>query len=295
MRKLVYLMGLICGWNAFCQVPPEKIPEFNLDDFVVFTLHTDTINQIDYQLGRFEPDDYRFEMNRLGEWEKIKITPDTNHNFQHIAAPNYLKISSKNEINYYFLSSYYDTDMFSFPDLPSENFQLIKGRYAFHLYHKKEEILSSRQIPGVGQYQGEDAVSGLYSALTFFDNEKFILGNVQAFGIFCFNLRDYSQPIELKQYQIYEENNGQYYAFFSPVDNGNFDIIVAQADLSSSSPNINRLYHKLKNIRYAATNIQLKTDLKGEPIVKVEENHLIVFTDNSVLQLNLITGKLSEN
>src|SRR5690606_26780130 len=100
---------------------------------------------------------------------------------------------------------------------------------------------------GVGQYQGEDAVSGLYSALTFFDHEKFILGNIQAFGIFCFNLRDYSQPIELKQYRISEENNGEYYAFFSPVDNGNFDIIVAQADLSSSSPNINRLYHKLKN------------------------------------------------
>ena len=71
--------------------------------------------------------------------------------------------------------------MFSFPDLPSDNLQIIAGRYAFYIYDIDKQTLSNELIPGLNQYEGEDAISGLYSGLTLFDNEKFLLGNVQVF------------------------------------------------------------------------------------------------------------------
>lgn len=289
MKKLLFIISIL--FFALCsygQIPSEQNP----GEFVVYAEHTDSLHKIYYQLGRYEPKDYTFEINLSGQWEKIKRNPQNNEKFVHVSAPIYLRIQHDETDNYYFLNSYYDVDMFSFPDLPSDNLQIIAGRYAFYIYDIDKQTLSNELIPGLNQYEGEDAISGLYSGLTLFDNEKFLLGNVQGFGVFCFDISNTAKPVDLKQHHTKDQNDGQFYAFFYPKMHKSFDIILAKTDVSSVSPNINRLYKKMGTIKYLAKDIQLSTDSTKQPIYTNKGDDLLLRSGKSDLRINLIDGTI---
>jgi len=235
-------LSILWGWSlasfATAQILPESGQSFHAEKFISYTEHTDSLNDIHYQVGTYNPAD----------------SPD-------IHLPIYLRIARQGSEKYYDLDTKYDPDMFSFPDLSSDRLVIIKGRYAFYVYDIHQQTLSRKLQPGLGQYEGEDAISGLYAGLTLFDNEKFILGNVQGFGVFCFDISDPADPVELMQYAVKKADEElPFYAFLYKTDSNLFDILCAQPDTSSKSL-IPRLYKRLKTVRYVAQGIALAIDI----------------------------------
>ena len=223
---------------ATAQILPEEEQSFHAEKFISYTQHTDSLNAILYQVGTYNPAD----------------SPD-------IHLPIYLRIARQGSEKYYDLDTKYDPDMFRFPDLSSDRLVIIKGRYAFYVYDIHQQTLSRKLHPGLGQYEGEDAISGLYAGLTLFDNEKFILGNVQGFGVFCYDISDPADPVELTQYTIKKADEElPFYTFLYKTDGNFFDVLCAQADTSSKSL-IPGLYNRLKTVRYVAQGIALAIDI----------------------------------
>ena len=248
MRIFLFILW---GWSlasfATAQILPESGQSFHADKFISYSEHTDSLNAIRYQVGTYTPID----------------SPD-------IQLPIYLRIARQGSEKYYYLDTKYDPDMFSFPDLSSDRLVIIKGRYAFYVYDIHRQTLSRKLHPGLGQYEGEDAISGLYAGLTLFDNEKFILGNVQGFGVFCFDISDPADPVELMQYTL-KKADGElpFYVFLCKTDSNLFDILCAQPDTSSKSL-IPRLYERLKTVHYVAQSIALAIDISKFSIPQPE-------------------------
>lgn len=291
--KLQLLSWLIPCWLT-AQIPPEKNP-FPTEEFVVYQTLKDSIQNVQYQIGRREPKEFTFDHGAEG-WTQVPLDEKSknNQNFFHTYAPAYLKITTKNTENYYFLDDYYDIDMYAFTQLKSENLIFITARYSLYIIDKKNLSVSKKVIPGQGQYEGEDAISGLYSALTLFDNEKFLLGNVQGFSVFCLDVSNPDQPFELKQYSNSLFNEGQFYAFFHQKNNDQFDLILAQTDAKSDEKTVKRLYKKLKNIHYVLKNTTLEINSSGEPIVEISEEKLQFDSSKVQYTLELKNGTLSQ-
>lgn len=298
MNKITFifpiLFWLIPYWLS-AQIPPEKNP-FPTEEFIVYQSITDSIHKVHYQIGRHEPKEYTFDHGDDGDWIEIPLTDQNknNKNFHHTYAPAYLKIINENIEKYYFLDDYYDIDMYSFSEIKSENLIFITARYSLYLIDKKNITVSKKIIPGKGQYEGEDAISPLYSALTLFDNEHFLLGNVQGFGVFCLDISNPAQPVELKQYSISQSNEGQFYAFFHQKNNDQFDLTLAQSDVKSDEKTVKRLYKKLKDIHYVLKNAPLEINSSGEPIIEIS-NETLQFSSSKVqYTLELKKGILSQ-
>src|SRR5690606_28551222 len=103
-----------------------------------------------------------------------------------------------------------DLDVLKFVNL-SDGLLVFKTRYHFFIYDLENRQVTTRNTPGKHVYEGEDAISSLISALTFFDGGKFLLGCVQSYGVFCYDLSDPVHPVELRQYGTSHYNQGQYY------------------------------------------------------------------------------------
>lgn len=224
----------VFAFSVKAQISPDSTV-FRAEKFMSYVQHTDSLNGIHYQVGTYNPDDSH-----------------------EVHLPIYLRIVTSDVEKWYFLDSRYDPDMFSFPELSSDKLVIIKGRYAFYVYDIQRQTLSRKLRPGLNQYEGEDAISGLYSALTLFDNERFLLGNVQGFGIFCYDISNPAKPIELMQYTIRNtEEELPFYAFFHKTADNLFDILISQPDTVYKSV-IPRLYNQLKTVHYMAQGISLE-------------------------------------
>lgn len=232
---LIFLF-IVCIWGvafvAQAQISPENSPSIRASKFMVYVEHTDSIGGIQYQVGTYNPD-----------------------NSPKAHLPVYLRIASQGIERYYDLDTAYDPDLFTFPELTSDNLVVIKGRYIFYLYDNRTQTLSEKLQPGRDQYEGEDAISGLYGALTLFDQEQFLLGNVQGFGVFCYDISSPANPIEHIQYRVKKAGDSQpIYAFFHKTAADLWDVIVARPD-PSSEKNIPGLFGRLKIVRYTAKGI----------------------------------------
>ncbi len=290
--KFNFLFFFLSG-ITLAQINPEKEP-FPPEDFVVYLSKNDSIQNVLYEIGRYEPKGYTFTTGHNGAWIKVPLNDEqkNNKNFFHTHAPIYLKITKGNTGKYYFLDDYYDIDMYSFSELKSENLIFITARYSMYIIDNKHNTLSSKIIPGDGQYEGEDAISPLYSALTLFDEENFLLGNVQGFGVFCIDITHPAKPKELKQYSIDFSNKGQYYAFFHRKKKNKFDIMIAQSDVETDKRTIRRLYKKLKTVRYVMKSIPVKTNSSGEPQIEIGKHNLHFISKEKHYQLDLEKGIL---
>lgn len=297
MRVLISIWLCLTALVSSGQIIPKKKSLFPGDEFVIYIEHTDTVNGIHYQVGRHEPKGYTFD-KKGDKWIHVPIEQNKSDHFHHTHAPIYLKVKRQKEEVYYFLDSYYDVDMFRFPELPSDNLTIIAGRYSFYLYDIRKQTLSHKQIPGLEQYEGEDAISGLYSALTLFDNERFLLGNVQGFGVFCFDISNPAKPSELLQYRLEKPNGKQFYTFFPKTDKLLFDMIIAQQDASSESAKIERLYRKLGIVRYAIPPITKATNEAEQPAPwpSTDEHYLLheYFAQIAHIKKHIYTGKTEE-
>lgn len=272
-------LSILWGWSlasfATAQILPESGQSFHAEKFISYTEHADTLNGILYQVGTYNPAD----------------SPD-------IHLPIYLRIARQGSEKYYDLDTKYDPDMFRFPDLSSDRLVIIKGRYAFYVYDIHQQTLSRKLHPGLGQYEGEDAISGLYAGLTFFDHEKFILGNVQGFGVFCYDISDPADPVELMQYAIKKPDEElPFYVFLHKTDSNLFDMLCAQADTASKSL-ISRHYNRLKTVRYGAQGIALDIDISKFPIPQPtpDEHYLSqeYFSQISAVKEHTYTGKTDD-
>ncbi|QHC84569.1 hypothetical protein AS589_07080 [Empedobacter brevis] len=292
MPRLYLIFSLFLCSVIYGQIPPERSLPFPSNEFVVYTTFKDSLNNTLYQIGRHEPKNYKFELSNTGKWKKTKIKAD--ENLYHVYAPIYLKTQKKKQERFYLLDDYYDVDFYRFKKWTPEKLLFITARYHFHIFDQEQQILSPKTIPGSNQYEGEDAISGLYDALTLFNNQQFLLGNVQGFGVFCFDISNPVQPQELQQYGIKEANEGQYYAFFYPNNQNLFDVIIAQSDSNSENPNIRALYTQLKTVRYAVKNCGIEIFSSGKPLVRQEEQYLIFKADNSLYCIDLRTGTISK-
>lgn len=290
MKQIHVFIVLFCSFVMYGQISPEKNVPFHKSEFVVYRSFTDSLHNTLYEIGRHEPKNHIYKRNNEGKWEKVKQTID--ENFHHVYAPVYLKIQHKETENYYFLDDYYDVDFYRFKKLNSEKLLFIKARYHFHIFDREKRTLSSKAIPGLDQYEGEDAISGLYDALTLFDNEQFLFGNVQSFGVFCFDISNPSQPEELKQYSIKDSNDGQFYAFFHRNNQNLFDVIIVQSDLESKNPNIRSFYKKLAPIKYVLKDVLLQTTSSDQPKIKILKNEILFFSDETIFRLNLREGTI---
>lgn len=245
MRTILFtlLIWLIPSY-ATAQILPEEAQSLDSEKFMVYTEHVDSLNKIHYQVGTYNP----------------KSDPSIIH------LPIYLRIVNRGVENYYSLHTKYDPDIFSFPKLPSDRLTVIKGRYEFYIYDLQQKTLSRKLHPGLGQYEGEDAISGLFSGLTLFDNERFIFGHVQGFGIFCYDISHPANPVELIQHTFKKANNDEpVYAFIHKNSDELFAMITAQPDRSSQG-NINRLYNRLKNIGFYLQDIVLDLNHAQYPV-----------------------------
>src|SRR5690606_5192829 len=284
MKKWAFIYFFLLGIGAYGQIEPTKNP-FPENDFQVYQTYEKA--GLHFAIGRFEPEGYSITQTNSTKFTYKPTGENPNPIYKNKVAWIYLKVTNNHHADYFFLDEFYDVDLFQFKELNSKKLLFIKNRYAFYLFDLKEFKISEKQIPGKDQYEGEDAISGLFDALTLFDNEHFLLGNVQGFGVFCFDISNPLQPKELKQFTIKTENKGQFYAFFPQKKHNKFDLLVAQTDAESKNKSIERLYGKLKNIRFEKKNISLKTDSNQHPLIKQSKNILILSTHNGVLPINL--------
>ena len=284
MKKWTFIYFLLLSFGVYGQIEPTKNP-FPENDFQVYQTYEKA--GLHFAIGRFEPEGYSITQTNSTKFTYEPNGENPNPIYKNKVAWIYLKVTNNHHADYFFLDEFYDVDLFQFKELNSKKLLFIKNRYAFYLFDLKDFKISEKQIPGKDQYEGEDAISGLFDALTLFDNEHFLLGNVQGFGVFCFDISNPLQPRELKQYTIKTENKGQFYAFFPQKKHNKFDLLVAQTDAESKNKSIERLYGKLKNIRFEKKNISLKTDSNQHPLIKQSKNILILSTHNGVLPINL--------
>src|SRR5690606_21671857 len=232
MKKWTFIYFLLLSIGSYGQIEPTKNP-FPENDFQVY--QTFEKAGFHFEIGRFEPDGYSITQTNSTKFTYEPNSENPNPIYKNKVAWIYLKVKNNQNVDYFFLDEFYDVDLFQFEELNSKNLLLIKNRYAFYLFDLKEFNISEKQIPGKDQYEGEDAISGLFGALTLFDNEHFLLGNVQGFGVFCFDISNPLQPKELKQFTTKPENKGQFYAFFSQKKQNRFELLVAQTDTESKN------------------------------------------------------------
>jgi len=275
--------------TVLAQIEPTKNP-FPEKDFQVYQSYEKA--GFHFEIGRFEPEGYWITQTNSTKFTYEPNGENQNPVYENQIAWIYLKVENNQNTDYFFLDEFYDVDLFQFKELNSENLLLIKNRFAFYLFDFKEFKISKKQIPG--QYEGEDSISGLFDALTLFDNENFLLGNVQGFGIFCFDISNPLQPKELKQYTTGTENKGQFYAFFPQKKKNNFDFLIAQTDAESKNKSIERLYSKLKNIHFEKKNLNLKTNSNQEILAEIDEENLLFQSDKSTYKFNTEKGILSK-
>lgn len=270
--SIVWIYTLIVSAEA--QILPDSTA-FREDSFLCYVEHTDSLNRIHYQVGTYHPNDS-----------------------SEIHLPVYLRIVRQGVDKLYSLDTKYDPDMFSFAELSSDRFTVINGRYAFYVYDIQRDTLSRKLHPGLDQYEGEDAISGLYSGLTLFDKEQFLLGNVQGFGVFCYDISDPANPIELLQYAIKKTDEElPFYVFFYKTTDNLFDMLIAQPDTSSKSL-VPRLYNRLKTVRYATQRVALDMDISKFPVPQpAPANHYLpqdYFSQISPVKKHTYTGKTNE-
>lgn len=289
MKKWTFIYFLLLSIGSYGQIEPTKNP-FPENDFQVY--QTFEKAGLHFAIGRFEPEGYSITQTNSTKFTYEPNGEKLNPIYKNKVAWIYLKVTNNHHADYFFLDEFYDVDLFQFKELNSKKLLFIKNRYTFYIFDLKEFKISEKQIPGKDQYEGEDAISGLFDALTLFDNEHFLLGNVQGFGVFCFDISNPLQPKELKQFTSETENKGQFYAFFYPKTNQLFDIVVAQSDAESYSRNINQMYQKMGIIKFAKRNISLNVNQYLQPVVQNKENELILSTKNNTFRLNLLDGTI---
>ena len=270
MRWIISLFSLFCT-VLYGQIPHEVQSPFPKDEFMIYYSFEDSLSKTLYQIGRHEPDG----------------------NFQHTHAPVYLKVLRNDLDKYYYLNDYSESSFYSIKELASENLLFITARYHFYIYDRNRGELSEKNIPGFEQYEGEDAISGLYDGLELFDNSQFLLGTVQGFGIFCFDISKPTSPKQLRQYGSEESANGGFYAFFVHKQDNLYDVIIAQHDVNYENVNIRNYYSKLKASRYVVRDEEFRHDSLGEPLVLQEDGNLIFETTNRSYCLDLDKGILS--
>lgn len=271
-----YLILLILPFQLNAQTSFLKESAFPEKDFVVYASENNFTTNATYEIGRFEPKNVAFTTDHLGRL-CYNMTETDNPNYSSQIASIFLKVKTNYKSFYYELDETQDVDMHQFIISNSQKLMVIGGRYSFHILDTENLLLSSKIIPGRGQYEGEDAMSPLFDALTYFDNEKFLLGNVQGFGVFCVDISEVSNPKELIQHKMNTSENELFYTFFNPTKRKKFDIIVAQVDPNSESTTIRNLFSKLKNIVYVGKNIRVPTNQLKQPDTEKFHEELLKF------------------
>lgn len=245
--KILLALMSISLHIARAQIAPVG-HSFSEDEFAVYATQKDTISRISFEIGRHEPKDYAFATNTLGVWKPVKVENEEKKKLHHTFAPIYLRVTLDGRKSYYFLEDYYDVDMYGFATIPSEHLTIITARYSFYIYDARTHTLSSKQIPGLHQYEGEDAISGLFNVLSLFDDENYLLGNVQGFGVFCFDISNPANPIELMQRRIDQTDKSPLFLFSNQKNGNPSKIIVAEVDERSEHPNIANFYRRIRRI-----------------------------------------------
>lgn len=277
MTKYLILLISTLHLNAQTQVLNES--PFPKTDFVVYASETNFTENTTYEIGRFEPENVAFTPDHLGRLRYNMVQANNPNYFLQIASI-FLKINKNNQSFYIELDETNDIDLHRFIISNSTQLIVIAGRYSFQILNAETLSISPKIIPGQGQYQGEDAISPLFDAITFFDNDKFLLGNVQAFGVFCIDIADISNPKELIQHKIYSPENELVYTFFGRIKRNKFDIIVAQNDPNSESTSIRNLYSKLKNISYLAKKTRVPVNHRKQPKIEKIRPQLLEMIQN---------------
>lgn len=284
----IFTASLLLGQTK--EIRPNET--YNDEDFRVSDSLTHPTKKTRYELGVYFPSGY-LRQNRSREDDvKIYVPIDSTikSTYDYQIASGFLRISENNRRKMIPLDIYDDLDVLKFVSL-SDRLLVFKTRYHFFLYDLKKGQATKRNTPGAYVYEGEDAISPLISALTLFDGDKFLLGCVQAYGVFCYDLSDPTRPEELRQYGTSNDNQGQYYLFLYPKETGLWDIILANSNIESSL--LTRVYQNFENIRYALRNVKIKLNEENQPDVTICESGIarINLKNDSFVQLNLYTGE----
>lgn len=263
-------------------------------DFLASDSLAHPVKKARYELGAYFPSGYLWQKRSPEEEVKIYVPMDSTieNTYDGQIASGFLSISKDDGANRIPLDIYDDLDLLKFTN-SSDRLLVFKSRYHFFVYDLEKKEVTKRNTPGKQVYEGEDAISPLISALTLFDEDRFLLGNVQAYGIFCYDLSDPTKPKELTQHSTSHRNDGQYYLFLYPKEIGSWDIILANS--SVESPALSRVYQRFESIRYALRDADIRINGKNQPDVTVSESGIaqIALKNNSFVKLNLYTGELT--
>ena len=277
---------------------------YNEQDFRSFdTLHHEATST-QFELGFFSPKGYDVVYDSKSSrsyYQRVDTT--ATDLYLNETAVAYLKSTKENSLPAFIpLQLVEDFDLLKFIPIKSEKIILYKNRYAFGIYDVNTQKTGSSQQPGAYKYEGEDAMSSLLSGFSFFDNEKFLFGHVQAYGIFCYDISNPINPIELRRYAlsersegIYYDNQGEHHVFLQPKENDRWDVLLASSD-TTSSPSIPKLYSRLKEMRYVKKDVLIKLDHASEPKVAIDpEGRIqIQLIDDSFLSIDLVHGTITQ-
>jgi len=264
--------------------------QFPSGEFTVYHSFTDTLKEILYQIGRYEPRTSRFQQLANGEWREVPV--EGGENLVHVHAPIYLKIKINNTVQFYFLDDYSDPDLYRVKKLNDSSLILVSSRYGFYVFDSVRNILSKKVIPGAGKYEGEDATSGLYAGVEVFDNDRFLLGNVKGYGVFCFDIKDLGRPIALQRHGKSEFGAGAFYIFFVAKAHELYDVILAQTDREALHPGILGFSIKLRQIRYIARDIKIEQNLSAGESVWQQGCWIYFRSDKGLHSIDLRSGNI---
>lgn len=301
MYKLPILILSMIVLYASTQTLPIDDPDAAIaKSFIAEVSHADSLTNSHYIIGRYKSKDYTPVKNHLGQWVLMKSTSGEEKNDLHALAPVFLKVQrAGTSTNYYPLDD--DVDFYHFVDMPSTRWIVIGGRYSFYIYDTGTATLSHRLTPARHQYEGEDAISMTLSGFAFFDNDQFLFGHVQAYGIFCYAMSDPAQPKELRRVALsagnkgmYYYNQGEYHLFLNPKENNLWDALLARSDINSVSKNIDRLYTRFEELRYVLKDISILSDDQGKLMVNICSRGAVNIKqeDGTTWTINLLTGEI---
>src|SRR5690554_1295335 len=243
-------------------------------DFEAVDILNHKPTQTHFEIGYFLPKGYTMESHKVDNQSIYHIADSTlvtSLEYNNQVVEGYLKVSKKGQAaEFISLQLYDDLDLLGFVPCTSENLIIYKNRYRFGIYDIRSQSVSAPQLPGENKYEGEDAISSILGGFNFFDQDQYLFGHVQAYGIFCYDLSQPSHPKELLRYAISNnneglcfDNQGEYHVFLHPKGNGTWNILLGQSD-TTSKQSVLKLYSKFNTLSYGAQNLVIRLKDSGE-------------------------------
>lgn len=157
----------------------------------------------------------------------------------------------------------------SIVQLTGEACFILTTRYHIHIWPLSSRAQLITLEPGKEMDYRGDAISGSICTFLPWQEGKYLFGSAVDYGVFCFDLRKLSEPVELPRASSAFTEGGQPYFFLSVDNKGKATGLMARNDTSALSAGMTGCYHALQmpQILFKDRSIQLPVTSFIDPML----------------------------